>query len=561
MKKLLNDIKAFCCCKAYMITLALTAACAYGYAITHYAIGMDDTVIPLYFEEGLAPYVGRWSLFVINKLFHIADFIPWMVELISVLILMLSVTLWCILWKRICERGGVVLPLWSYIFVAAVFLSCPLISEVYVFYLHNGICTGYGVTALALLCFMSSLSTKAEKAFQLKNIALSAALLTVALGFYESFIMAYIIGAVMCFFLVRLIHGKKGEEFCYQTKLICWMVNGLSVVAVSLVFRAVVLATIKAIYHLEKMNVYNVLYRRFLGDIFTTKGELAMIIKRFFARYYVDAVVYLPITVLVVSMIFIGLYSLYYGLRKRDIMLPICSAALVVLPLLMSIAEGLATRYRSAQYVPLVGAFAVLLLLIEFQRHKLPEWIPVCSYILLGILLFNQCADMNRWFYLDDRKYQDAKEVMNRVAHDLEKEYDTSKPLVFTGGYEVPYEIAKDAYVSFSSSEYKWISRLTDWFDPHLKEKYHAGNGKGYVFAESPIVSVLQWGVTAFDGTSQQLIEFMKMHGHGSFRCETNLEVIDEANRVKEAENMPAYPREGYIKECEDYIIINLANP
>ena len=103
MKKLLNDLKMFCMCKTYLLGLALIATGAYGYAITHYAIGMDDTVIPLYFEDGLAPYVGRWSLFVINKIFHIADFVPWMTELISVLLFMLSVTLWCILWKRICE--------------------------------------------------------------------------------------------------------------------------------------------------------------------------------------------------------------------------------------------------------------------------------------------------------------------------------------------------------------------------------------------------------------------------------------------------------------------------
>ena len=86
MKDLINDLKKFWQCKAYMIGLSLIAMGAYGFAVTHHAIGMDDTAVSLYFEEGLAPYVGRWSLFLINKIFHIGDFMPWMVELVSVMI-------------------------------------------------------------------------------------------------------------------------------------------------------------------------------------------------------------------------------------------------------------------------------------------------------------------------------------------------------------------------------------------------------------------------------------------------------------------------------------------
>lgn len=559
MKRLVNDIKTFCECKYYVIGLALVAVCAYGYAVTHYAIGMDDTVIPLYFEEGLAPYVGRWSLFVINKIFHIADFIPWMVELVSVMILMLSVTLWCVLWKRICEPR-VVLPVWSYVFVAAIFLSCPLISEVFVFYLHNGVCMGYGVTALALLCLMNSVSQGATKAYRLRQLILSGILLTVALGCYESFMMVYITGAVMCFFLIRILYGKAGEESAYQAKILPWIGKGLLVVLVSVVMRAIILAVLKAVYHLESLEAYDVLYRSLFGDIFTVEGELIMTIKRFVMKYYVHGIVYLPITVLVLALFFIGFYSLYCGIKKKDIMLPLCSVALVVLPIFMSMVEGLATRYRSAQYVPVIGAFAVLLLLLEFQLHKVPKWLPVCSYILLGILLYNQCADMNRWFYLDYLKYRNTKEVMNQIAYDLEKDYDSSKPIIFRGAYEVPYEISEDAYISFSSSEFNWICRLTDWIDPHLKEKFYAPNGKGYVFVETPVVSTLQWGVTAFDGTAQQLIEFWNMHGHDSFRCETDLNAIEEAEQIRNAEDMPGYPKNGYIKEFEDYIIVNFSD-
>lgn len=558
MKRLLSDVKVFCRCKIYMAGIMLIALYTYGYTVTHYAIGMDDTAIPLYFEEGLAPYVGRWSLFVLNRIFHITDIVPWLVELGSVLLLMLSVTLWCILWKRVCEPR-IVLPAWSYVFVAGIFLSCPLISEVFVFYLHNGICLGYGLTALALLCFMNSLLQERMRKFCLGQMVFSVVLLTTAIGFYESFLIVYIMGAVMCFFLIRRFYGKESNDSEYSAKLFHWIGRGILTVLAALAFRQVILTVLKAVYHLDKLDGYNVLYRSLFGDIFTTEGELIMTLKRFFVKYYVNAVVYLPITVLVSALLFIGIYSVYQGVRKRDILLPVCTAVLVILPLLMSIVEGLATRYRSAQYVPVMGAFAFLLLMLEVRLHKLPKWISVMGTLGMGALIFIQCTDMNRWFRVDYLKYQDAREVMSRIADDLEKEYDTSKPIVFRGAYAVPYEVSEDAYVSFLSGKYRWICRLTDWLDPHLKEKYFGANGHGYIFAEAPVVSVLQWGVTAFDGTSGQLIEFWKMHGYESFRCETDLDVIERAEQIYAEEHMPGYPDGGYIKEYEDYIIVSFA--
>lgn len=557
MKRLLSEVKVFCRCKLYVIGLALVAVGAYGFAITHYAIGMDDTVIPLYFEEGLAPYVGRWSLFLINKFFHIADFVPWMTELVSVIILMGSVTLWCVLWKRICEKKAA-LPTWSYLFVAAVFISCPLISEIFVFYLHNGVCLGYGVTALALLALLSGLSVKASKEYYIRRMCLSAVLLTVALGFYESFMIVFIIGAVLCFFLIRCLYGRKGEDAEWTVKLVHWIGSGVFTIIISVILRFVVLKVIHIVYQLEGFDRYNVLYRSLFGDIFTAEGEFTMVIKRFFVKYYVNAIVYLPITVLVAAIAVIGIYALYSGIQKRDILLPVCAVVLVVLPVLMSLIEGLATRYRTAQYVPVLCAFAVLLLLIELYMHKSPQWIRVISFLFLSVLIFNQCTDMNKWFYIDYLKYEDARKVMDQIAYDLENDYDTNKPIVFKGAYTVPYEICEDAYVSFASREYMWIRRMTDPIDTHLKEKYFAPIGFG--FAESPVVSVLQWGVTAFDGTSQQLIEFWKMHGHDAFRCVTDLKVIEEAESIRQETNMPGYPKEGYIMELEDYIIVNFAD-
>lgn len=556
MGKLRMELSDFLKCRVYSVMLGLMAACGYGFAVTHYSIGMDDTAIPLYFEEGVAPYVGRWSMFVINRIFHmhISDFAPWMVELLSVLILTVSVTLWCVLWKRICEPK-VTLPTWCYLFVAGIFLTCPLISEVFIFYLHNGVCTGYGLTALALLCLLESLSAGKGKRRQAWDILLSAIFLTIAVGFYESFMIVYVIGGIMAFFLIRRIHGRESKEAGYSPRVLLWIRNGFLSCAGSLLARTIILALLGRIYHLETLEKYDVLYRSLFGDNFRVEGELIMNLKRFWMMYYVHGVVYFPITVLVIALAGIVIYSLYYCIRKKDMMLFLCSLIIVILPVLMSIIEGIPTHYRSSQYVPLVGAFAVLLIMLELERRG--RWLKGIGCTALAILIFNQCVDMNKWFYVDYLKYQDAAGVMKQVAQDIQAGFDSRKPVAIKGAYRVPYEIAKDAYCSFSSPEYRLICLLTDPIDPHLKEKYYAENGQGYIFAEAPIVSTLQWGITAFDGTCGQLIEFWKMHGY-SFRCVTDPETIAEAERIMRDKNMPGYPQKGYIREEDDYIIVNL---
>ena len=67
--KLIND-------RVYLVIMFLTLISSYGYAITHSGIGMDDTAVDLYFHDGLAPYVGRWTLFVLGKVIQLDRYAP-----------------------------------------------------------------------------------------------------------------------------------------------------------------------------------------------------------------------------------------------------------------------------------------------------------------------------------------------------------------------------------------------------------------------------------------------------------------------------------------------------
>ena len=127
IKQLAEDMRYFISKKIYCVIVLLAAAGAYGFQVTHVAVGIDDTAIELYFEEGLAPAMGRWTLFILNKIFHISNFSPWVTDLAGVIFLMLAALLWCVLLYRF---WGEKVPLLGYAFFSALFVTCPLISEV-----------------------------------------------------------------------------------------------------------------------------------------------------------------------------------------------------------------------------------------------------------------------------------------------------------------------------------------------------------------------------------------------------------------------------------------------
>lgn len=540
-------MKFFWSNKFYVYVVSLAAVCSYGFKISHESIGIDDTCIPLYFEEGLAPAVGRWTLYLINKFFHISDFAPWMTDLTGVLLLLFAATAWCVVFSRIVGREKYMM---AYTFFSALFLSCPLISEIYVYYLHNGVSLAYGLSAVGLLLLLKAMETETGRKGRLLAALAAAAVLAAALGCYESFMIVFVVGVILLFLLVR---GWGNRERKYIGSI--WIWGGTTAVTVvsAIGFRWLALRLILGLFHIGIPESFRVEYRSVFSFMDLGKQELIMNLKRHLVKYFLNAFAYRPITILVLGFVIIFLICIVTGIRNKDIFLPLAALALPVLPACMVVIEGKDTYYRAAQYVPLIGAFAAFLLLRLVKEH-FPGFCMAVSVALASILLWNQCAEMNQWFYVDYMKYQDARNVMEQVAYDLEKGYDTAKPIVFRGAYYVPYEIAKDAYLEYDSAEYGWIRRIGDLIDPHLVEKYNAENGHGYDFAETPVNSILRWGATAFDGTAAQLGNFMKMLGH-DFVIEMDLRKIDEAEKI--TGDMSHFPAEGYIRDCGEYIIVN----
>ncbi len=552
MKKWFHYLEIFLKNKIYMCVLILTAVCAYGFKIIHPTIGIDDTPYSYYFEEGLAAIVGRWVLFLLNKVVHIAEFAPFLTDFAAVLLLMAAVTVWCMLFYSILGDGQ------AYVFFAAIFISCPLIGEVFTYYLHNGIAIGYLCCGISLCCFREGLLCLGEQ----KSIRVRKAVkcflgavcsLCVALGCYESFMVVWLLG--ICLMLLT-------ERFAGIRRSVFQALCMAAVLAVcGLVLRSIMIALVTGIFGLEYLKDEAI--QRSITEMASwmfepgAKSEFAMVLKRIFVMYGVFAYAYYPIRIFMMASVVIGIFSLWRAVRKKDIWALLLMVGAFVVSFILVIIEGKATLYRSAQFLPVICGYGALLAGYAVKNamtlgKKTRQILGGLLILVLGSILWNQCVDMNKWFYMDYSKYQSAKETCNQIMYELESGFDLSKPIVFTGTYEVPRGIIQDAYVEYGSETYFKMKNITDRIDQHLLEKFN--RSYGVWVAQTPSLSVLDWGRYAF-GNDEELVKFFAMHGHEiKPLLDTSLYPVAEEYSL----NLPEFPKEGSIVDMGDYIIVHL---
>lgn len=556
MQKWKEDFLSLWKNKWYRYVLILTAVCSYGFLITHQTVGIDDTPYAYYFEEGLVAIVGRWVLFLLNKLLRISEFSPFMMDLVGLILLFAAVMVWSTLLYSVLKDR---LPMWGYLFFAGIFMSSPIISEVFTYYLHNGVAIGYLASGIGLCCFSEGLKGLESKKGYLSPFIGAVLFLWVSIGCYESFMIVWLVGVLLLLLTERYADIKRNVFIS--------LVIAAGITVVGILLRSLMIVVVTKIFGLESMRDEAVQrsMTEMLGWMFESDAGAVfnMTLKRVFVMYGVFAYAYLPITVFVFAMAVMFLYGIYKAVRNRDGWIFLLTLGTFIAAFLLVVIEGKVTLYRAAQFLPVICGYGVLLGIYAVRNisvwlkeqkfavmKRISGWINGLAMASCAILLFNQCSDMNRWFYVDYLKYEDAKNVMNQVMHELEKNYDLSKQVVFTGAYEPPKSILGDAYVDYNSDTFFAMKRITDMVDEHLLEKFY--RNQGVWVAQTPALSVIDWGRSAFESNAE-LVRFLAMHGHV-------IPVSDPAlfeSAELYAMSLPSFPKEGSIVDMGEYIIVH----
>ena len=287
--------------------LLLTAVCAYGYKVTNVTIGIDDTPSLYYFEEGLIAIVGRWVLFLLNKVISLAEFAPFVTDFAAVLLLIAAAIVWSALFYSVF---GEKIPMTGYAYFAAVFVSCPLISEVFTYFLHNGIAIGYLSCAVSLCCMREWQNSmrKPRKGSGLwekpdcpavTKLAAAAVFLWIAMGCYESFMILWLAGLLLLLLSERIRLGTERTARTGERGVFGTLAGGALAALAAVLLRSLMIVVLTKAFHLEYLQGEAVQrsVTEMLGWMVQTGafGELIMILKRTFVLYGVFAYAYLPI--------------------------------------------------------------------------------------------------------------------------------------------------------------------------------------------------------------------------------------------------------------------------
>jgi len=487
--------------KLFLFLITITCVASYGFTITNFSIGIDDTSVERYIHGREILSQGRFGGVLLDKIFGVMEVIPFWVDFLAVLILAFAAIIWSILFKSVSKdkiKSG------ALIIFATIFVSYPLINEIFIYMPASlSICVGYLLTGIALILSY-------EFILNVKKISLgviSILLMCFAVSLYESFAAVYICG----FFAVLIIkYFFQDEEHEGLKKYFVYIFKFCLVLLLAIILDLIISnILIKVLSLTRSTNGENSILWFNKGSIRSIIGNL---IKGFKNNFIYMSMSYKPILTFFVTCIFTAVLAFALAIRFKSITPTILMLGLGLSNISLSLVQGAVSPYRTCQsFAIFIGFVWMLLAVLIGGRYK-----KVILYALVFLLVLSQTKDLNQWFYNDYRRFEIDKTNIIHISQTIEKNYgrNVQKPIVFTG-------------------------------NPGQYENIKRNQTNGFSF--------LNWSIGAFGENSTELLKFMKIYGY-NFVQATNVQVSDAKLKSKD---MPSWPMKGYISEFSDYIVVN----
>ena len=148
MKKFWNELLGFIKKPSFTVPLILTLIMGYGFAVTHFSVGIDDLARERFINRELFAQ-GRFSSSFISYFLRFTDAYPFAEDFLAVILLFFAAAVLCVVLKN-ASANRLLSPV--YPVFACLFVSYPLINEIFI---YNGaslnIAIGYLLTGIALL--------------------------------------------------------------------------------------------------------------------------------------------------------------------------------------------------------------------------------------------------------------------------------------------------------------------------------------------------------------------------------------------------------------------------
>ncbi len=515
MKSFIKEVKSLMKNLKFTVPLILSVLIGYGFTLTHFSIGIDDLTRPRYvFGEMLAQ--GRLSGTLINFLFGCTEYRPYYEEALSIIFILIAAVTGAIFIKRITENK---INPHACTFFACFIATYPIINEIFL-YAGSGLnmAIGYMLTFIAILLMNSFFDNK-----KISRIIWATVIMIFNISLYESFIFVYICCVCATLFIKQLIadgtfpqatsHGedKKDDEkviskdnsrsFKNVSIEAIWYIVPL---AVGLILEYLISNGVRIIANISASDA-SASDIVFPPNLYETAVSITI-------NYILDALWYLPITLLVISGIILLVITIKQSLKNKKHIYWLYTAGIALSILALPILQSGSIKYRNAQSLVVFCMFPLVLLLQKLLCNK-KILIRAIALSMAGILILLQSLCLLKWFYVDYLQSKEEKAVMLKVAKDLEENYDITKPVVFAGKYSLTDDVLDYKYARKDSVRYKALDSFFGMLGHNLTIEVPSEN-YGFPVAQTHHGSVISWGCYAFDEANTELLRIYKYYGY-----------------------------------------------
>ncbi|MFZ4397704.1 MAG: hypothetical protein ACOYOU_19005 [Kiritimatiellia bacterium] len=255
-------------------------------------------------------------------------------------------------------------------------------------------------------------------------------------------------------------------------------------------------------------------------------SHMGLLFKGMAYHYLYSALFYESLRYFLLAALVAFVLAIVWSVRTRAWMPLFLATGLIGSNFALALIQGAPTPYRACQsFAVMVGVVWMSLYLLAAQRVRLQRIVLVVAVLLV---LF-QSRDLSLWFYNNYRRFEMDKNNFQTMVNTLESKFGRNirKPVVVVG--EVP------AYPTLRNDDHPLA---------FLPKKYGPSQENG----RNRFSSV---------GVRREFYLFAK-HVCGFVCTLPTTEQVVEAQATVRTNQQPAWPLDGYIREYDQYVVLNL---
>ena len=457
VKKFRSDLKSFIdkviLNKFYYFPLVLFSLYAYGFNLVNRTVGMDDLAYKVFGGDYHYAFTQfRWGIYILEPIIGVDNYTPFIGRFLALLLLIFASMLLCFIFFLFDEKNK---GIWKYTIFSSIFVTYPLINEVWEFnWLSLPI--NYDGISFFMCLACASIIYQIYNKFSVKTVLICGLLLTPVMAGYESVVFFYI----SLVFAVLFLRNRENNTNN-------WFIDGLQFalpLVVGLIGRYAIGYLLIYAYGLQDRIVDTA------NRVYWTE-DLIQAIKGIIHNgwyYGVRGLTYFPITEFVFAVLIFAIYVIYNRVHgnKNYILLGLF---LVLSLFFLSFIQGDYLTYRTAQTVQLFVAF-VAYMLVEWLERKRKSY-PLIVVLLLCICL-KQSVNLHTLLALNNQRSDNEAYIARTIGYRLYNEFDVSKTVIFCGEYQLGSFIQDQLVVDENTLGGKIEAQIRDLVD-HQSNRYY----------------------------------------------------------------------------------------